>query len=136
MLSEQYYVVCLSCFQQRKSSISPRTGAKLFEFDRVSNWEVSLIYTLTGNRSFLTYTRKLLLMQEFFLNFRRRPNFTYVFNSRTIGANIDWDNILNDHGGNLKELQDNLLLTYSTENPNIVNTYPLVSHTKLQEDIN
>ncbi|KAL0267522.1 UNVERIFIED_CONTAM: hypothetical protein PYX00_009770 [Menopon gallinae] len=58
---------------------------------------------------------------------KRSPNFTSVFSPRTIGGTISWDKILNDHGGNLKELQDNLLLAYSTENPNIVNTYPLTT---------
>ncbi|GLH06434.1 Neurobeachin [Gryllus bimaculatus] len=57
---------------------------------------------------------------------RVSPNFTSVFGPKTLSPGIDWEMILDGKKGNLKELQDNLLLTYSAQNPHIVNVYPQV----------
>ncbi|PNF19171.1 hypothetical protein B7P43_G09596 [Cryptotermes secundus] len=54
------------------------------------------------------------------------PNFTSVFGPKTLFRGIDWDAVLDGKKGNLKELQDNLLLIYCAQNPNSVSVYPLV----------
>ncbi|XP_069691772.1 lysosomal-trafficking regulator isoform X2 [Periplaneta americana] len=54
------------------------------------------------------------------------PNFTSVFGPKTLYCGIDWDAVLDGKKGNLKELQDNLLLIYCAQNPNVVNVYPQV----------
>ncbi|XP_063221149.1 lysosomal-trafficking regulator isoform X2 [Bacillus rossius redtenbacheri] len=57
---------------------------------------------------------------------RRSPNFTSLFGPKTLKADIDWEMILDGKSGNLKELQDNLLLIYSAQNPTVVSVYPQV----------
>nr|CAD7400993.1 unnamed protein product [Timema cristinae] len=57
---------------------------------------------------------------------KQSPNFTSVFGAKTLSCGIDWELILEGKKGNLKELQDNLLLTYCAQNPNVVNIYPQV----------
>ncbi|XP_068085277.1 lysosomal-trafficking regulator [Anabrus simplex] len=57
---------------------------------------------------------------------RVSPNFTSVFGPKTLFSGIDWETILDGKKGNLKELQDNLLLTYSAQQPHVVNLYPQV----------
>ncbi|GFG30500.1 hypothetical protein Cfor_08123, partial [Coptotermes formosanus] len=54
------------------------------------------------------------------------PNFTSVFGPKTLFCGINWDTVLEEKKGNLKELQDNLLLIYCAQNPKAVSVYPQV----------
>ncbi|XP_071440474.1 lysosomal-trafficking regulator isoform X2 [Hetaerina americana] len=59
---------------------------------------------------------------------RCHPNFSPLLTlGSVLSVGIDWDSLFEGGGGsNLKLLQDNLLLTYSAENPTFVNVYPLI----------
>lgn len=39
-------------------------------------------------------------------------------------SKIDWDAVMDATNSHLGELQDNLLLSYEAQNPNIVHLYP------------
>jgi len=72
-----------------------------------------------------------------------KPNFSQLFNPKTVNCGVNWDTVLEGPSGNLKALQvtilfnlyfictilflqDNLLLTYSAQNCQVVQIYPLV----------
>ncbi|XP_046387473.1 lysosomal-trafficking regulator isoform X2 [Ischnura elegans] len=58
---------------------------------------------------------------------RSHPNFAPLLTSTSLlSAGINWDALFDAGAGNLKVLQDNLLLAYSAENPKFVNVYPLI----------
>lgn len=39
-------------------------------------------------------------------------------------SKIDWDTVMDATNSHLGELQDNLLLSYEAQNPNVVHLYP------------
>lgn len=57
---------------------------------------------------------------------RDNPNFTNIFGAKILNSGVAWDAVLDNGVGNLKELQDNLLITYSAQNPLTMNVYPQV----------
>ena len=54
------------------------------------------------------------------------PNFTNIFGAKILNCSVAWDVVLDNGASNLKELQDNLLITYSAQNPSTMNVYPQV----------
>ncbi|KAF4522717.1 hypothetical protein B566_EDAN012734, partial [Ephemera danica] len=55
------------------------------------------------------------------------PNLVGLLSPRTVSCGLNWDDVLDETGGGgLKQLQDNLLLTYSAQNCSLVQIYPLV----------
>ncbi|KAK3927653.1 Lysosomal-trafficking regulator [Frankliniella fusca] len=57
---------------------------------------------------------------------RDSPNFTNIFGAKILNSGVAWDAVLDNGAANLKELQDNLLITYSAQNPLTLNVYPQV----------
>lgn len=57
---------------------------------------------------------------------RDSPNFTNIFGAKILNSGVAWDTVLDNGAANLKELQDNLLITYSAQNPLTLNVYPQV----------
>ncbi|KAL0880570.1 hypothetical protein ABMA27_001801 [Loxostege sticticalis] len=51
------------------------------------------------------------------------PNFPPVLTPNVLDSNIDWDQVFEMSGNVLRELHDNLLLTFSAHAPNIVTLY-------------
>ncbi|XP_014468102.1 PREDICTED: lysosomal-trafficking regulator isoform X2 [Dinoponera quadriceps] len=49
----------------------------------------------------------------------------YAVETMVSETNIDWDAVMDATNSHLGELQDNLLLSYEAQNPNIVHLYPL-----------
>ncbi|XP_075225539.1 lysosomal-trafficking regulator mauve isoform X2 [Lycorma delicatula] len=56
-----------------------------------------------------------------------RPNFSRLFSSRALSSGIMWEKLLNDPLSLTKQLQENLLLVYSAQTPNVVKIYPQIS---------
>ncbi|XP_047002591.1 lysosomal-trafficking regulator [Schistocerca americana] len=52
------------------------------------------------------------------------PNFTHLFGPKSLGSDIDWDSILQAQAGNLKDLQDSVLMIFSAQNPDVVSLFP------------
>ncbi|KAG8236420.1 hypothetical protein J437_LFUL012841 [Ladona fulva] len=57
---------------------------------------------------------------------KQHPNFSSVLTSSAINAGVDWDAVFEVNHGNLKLLQDHLLLSYSAQNSRFLNVYPAV----------
>ncbi|XP_059485723.1 lysosomal-trafficking regulator isoform X2 [Neocloeon triangulifer] len=55
-----------------------------------------------------------------------KPNFSQLFNSKTVNCGLNWDLVLEGPCSNLKAMQENLLLTYSAQNCQVVHIYPQV----------
>ncbi|XP_011144679.1 lysosomal-trafficking regulator isoform X1 [Harpegnathos saltator] len=49
----------------------------------------------------------------------------YAVETMVSESNIDWDAVMDATNSHLGELQDNLLLSYEAQNPNVVHLYPL-----------
>ncbi|XP_032666117.1 lysosomal-trafficking regulator isoform X3 [Odontomachus brunneus] len=49
----------------------------------------------------------------------------YAVETMVSETNIDWDAVMDATNSHLGELQDNLLLSYEAQNPNVVHLYPL-----------
>lgn len=57
---------------------------------------------------------------------KENPNFTNIFGAKILNSGVAWDAVLDNGAANLKELQDNLLISYSAQNPLTMNVYPQV----------
>ncbi|XP_034250095.1 lysosomal-trafficking regulator isoform X2 [Thrips palmi] len=57
---------------------------------------------------------------------RDSPNFTNIFGAKILNSGVAWDAVLDNGVVNLKELQDNLLISYSAQNPLTMNVYPQI----------
>lgn len=48
----------------------------------------------------------------------------HAIETKVSETKIDWDTVMDATNSQLAELQDNLLLSYEAQNPNIVHLYP------------
>lgn len=55
-----------------------------------------------------------------------KPNHTAVLKTKALVSGVKWETVLDEQENHLKELQQNLLLTYSAGHWNTVNLYPQV----------